>query len=311
MTSRAPVIGRYAPSPSGDLHIGNVRTALLAWAWARHQGGQFLLRVEDIDSQRSSPQAAQRQIADLAALGLDFDGPVQYQSHHSAAYAAALAQLETYECYCSRAEIQQAAAAPHGIPGRYPGTCRELSSQQRQQRREALAAQGRVPALRLRAESSHWPVHDEFAGRVIGEVDDFVLRRGGNKNQAQDWAYNLAVTVDDAASGVNQVVRGDDLLSSAARQAYLGHLLGAPAVHYIHVPLVLGASGARLAKRDGAVTVRQLWEVGYSSADIIAVLSASVYQDPLRPPARSAAEFLETFSPAEVSSQPYTWRAVK
>ncbi|KQB84547.1 tRNA glutamyl-Q(34) synthetase GluQRS [Corynebacterium oculi] len=268
--------GRYAPSPSGDLHFGNLRTAVLAWLFARRTGRRFYLRVEDIDTQRSSAQSALRQIEDLVTLGLDFDGEPTYQSDNTSAYEAALRALmergQVFECYCSRKDIQEAARAPHAIPGRYPGTCRDLPEAERDRRRAELMGQGRAPALRLRAEATRWRVRDALLGDYTGEVDDFILRRGG---QQPDWAYNLAVVVDDAAAGIDQVVRGDDLAASSPRQAYLAHLLGLPTPGYAHVPLVLGPSGKRLAKRDGAVTLRQML-ADAPVAQVVARLAASV-----------------------------------
>ena len=174
-----PGAGRYAPSPSGDLHYGNLRTALLAWLWARSTGRDFRMRVDDIDTQRSSAASAERQLADLAALGIDWDGDVLYQHDRFDAYANTLRHLEqrglVYECYCSRREIQEAARAPHAVPGSYPGTCRSLDDATRAQRRANLAAAGRVPALRLRADVTQWTVHDFFAGDSTGDVDDMVL----------------------------------------------------------------------------------------------------------------------------------------
>ena len=249
--------GRYAPSPSADLHIGNLRTAVLAWLFARSSGRRFLLRVEDLDD-RTNPEIGTRQVADLAALGVTWDEPPEYQTTHQGRYAAVIDDLAArdlvYECYCSRKDIQQAPRAPHAPEGAYPGTCRGLGATDRAARRES----GRPPALRLRAERDEYSVIDVLHGRYTGVVDDFVLRRGDGVP-----AYNLAVVVDDAAQGVDQVVRGDDLLSSAPRQAYLAALLGHPAPEYAHVPLVLNAEGKRLAKRDGAVT---LSEVGVQRA---------------------------------------------
>ena len=261
--------GRYAPSPSGDLHLGNLRTAVLAWLFAQHSGRGFRMRIDDIDAQRSSPESATRQLSDLAALGITWEAPVASQQQTLDSYAEALADLQerglVYECYCSRKDIQEASRAPHAIPGRYPGTCRDLSPAQRAERQAELVAQDRVPALRLRADANSHTVRESFSleaegGLYTGEVDDFVLRRGGNANQVtdSDYAYNLAVVVDDHLAGVDQVVRGDDLLSSAPRQAYLADLLGYASVEYVHVPLVLGPDGKRLAKRDGAVTLREI-----------------------------------------------------
>lgn len=261
--------GRYAPSPSGDLHLGNLRTAVLAWLFAQYSGRGFRMRIDDIDAQRSSAESASRQLEDLAALGITWDEPVASQQQTLPFYAEALADLQqrglVYDCYCSRKDIQEASRAPHAIPGRYPGTCRDLSPAQRAERQAELVAQDRVPALRLRSDATSFTVSESFSleadgGFYTGEVDDFVLRRGGNASQVSDadYAYNLAVVVDDHLAGVDQVVRGDDLLSSAPRQAYLAELLGYAPVEYVHVPLVLGPDGKRLAKRDGAVTLREI-----------------------------------------------------
>lgn len=291
--------GRYAPSPSGDLHFGNLRTALIAWLFARHSGRSFLLRVEDIDTGRSSLESAHRQIEDLLTLGLTFDGDILYQSSRSEAYAAALEQLPVYECYCSRKDIQEASRAPHAIPGSYPGTCRLLSDAARAQRRADLAAQGRVPALRLRAETTSFTIHDFYRGVYTGDVDDFVLRRGG---QEPGWAYNLAVVVDDGFQGVDQVVRGDDLLSSAPRQAYLASLLGLPVPAYSHVPLVLGPTGKRLAKRDGAVTLREML-VDHSVPEVVGRLATTLGY----PGVDKLSQLLEVFDPEELPRDEIIW----
>lgn len=296
--------GRYAPSPSGDLHLGNFRTAVLAWLFAKHEGREFRMRIDDIDAQRSSEESAKQQLLDLATMGIGYEGRLWRQQECWSEYETALQDLRekglVYECYCSRKDIAEAVRAPHAAPGAYPGTCRDLGESERAAKRAELAARGRVPALRLRAGVDEWEVRERFAvegGVYRGAVDDMVLRRGGNAPKAsgapggggaevpssgdagvpggraagadggagagapggpvnRDYAYNLAVVVDDALAGVGQVVRGDDLLSSAPRQAYLAHLLGLPPVEYVHVPLVLGPDGKRLAKRDGAVTLR-------------------------------------------------------
>lgn len=269
--------GRYAPSPSGDLHLGNFRTAVLAWLFAKHEGREFRMRIDDIDAQRSSEESAKQQLRDLATMGIGYEGRLWRQQECWSEYEKALEALRVrglvYECYCSRKDIAEAVRAPHAAPGAYPGTCRDLGESERAAKRTELAARGRVPALRLRAGVDEWEVRERFAvggGVYRGAVDDMVLRRGGNAPKGagagvggdaggqvnRDYAYNLAVVVDDALAGVGQVVRGDDLLSSAPRQAYLAHLLGLPPVEYVHVPLVLGPDGKRLAKRDGAVTLR-------------------------------------------------------
>ncbi|WP_137726405.1 tRNA glutamyl-Q(34) synthetase GluQRS [Prescottella subtropica] len=261
--------GRFAPSPSGDLHLGNLRTALLAWLFARATGRRFVVRVEDLD--RVRPGAEQRQLDDLTALGLDWDGEVVRQSARLPIYDAAIARLQrtglTYECFCTRREILEAAAAPHAPAGAYPGTCRNLTDTDRAERR----ASGRPPAIRLRSDVDTFTVDDELHGRYTGTVDDLVLRRGDGVP-----AYNLAVVVDDAAQGIDQVVRGDDLLSSAPRQAYLAGLLGLPAPTYAHVPLALGTDGKRLAKRDGAVTLADQVALGRTPTDVLTALAASL-----------------------------------
>jgi glutamyl-tRNA synthetase len=243
--------GRFAPSPTGDLHLGNLRTALLAWLFARSAGGRFLMRIEDLDRGRVRPGVEERQLADLAAVGVDWDGPVVRQSERAELYAEAVRRLDTYPCFCTRAEIREAASAPHGaLPeGAYPGTCRDLSLRAR----AAFEAAGRPPALRVRAGGARVEVQDSLVGQVSSVVDDFVVRRGDGT-----YAYNLAVVVDDAAQGVTQVVRGADLAESTPRQAWLARTLGLAEPSYAHVPLVLGPDGARLAKRHGAVTLRDI-----------------------------------------------------
>ncbi|HNM86137.1 MAG: tRNA glutamyl-Q(34) synthetase GluQRS [Mycobacterium sp.] len=251
-SARLGSAGRFAPSPSADLHIGNLRTAVLAWLFARSTGRRFLVRVEDLDD-RTFADVAARQLADLAAIGLTWDADPEYQTAHTGRYAAAVGDLTgrglVYECYCSRREILQAPRAPHAPEGAYPGTCRNLTDAERAER----SAAGRPPALRLRSEVTEYTVTDLLHGSYTGPVDDLVLRRGDGVP-----AYNLAVVVDDEAQGVDQVVRGDDLLSSTPRQAYLGALLGYRQPVYAHVPLVLNADRKRLAKRDGAVTLADL-----------------------------------------------------
>lgn len=278
--------GRFAPSPSADLHIGNLRTAVLAWLFARSTGRRFLIRVEDLDDRTFAP-IGHRQLADLAAIGVVGDEPPQWQSSHADRYDAVVEGLAArgllYECYCSRKDIQQAPRAPHAPEGAYPGTCRTLSDTARRRRRTET---GRPPALRLRSDTYSFPVTDALHGTYTGLVDDFVVRRGDGVP-----AYNLAVVVDDAASGVDQVVRGDDLLPSSPRQAYLCAVLGHPAPDYAHVPLVLGADGKRLAKRDGAVTLAELGveralsliasSLGYPSTDLPGMLAGF---DPARLP---------------------------
>lgn len=283
--------GRFAPSPSGDLHVGNLRTAILAWLWARSSGRQFLLRIDDLDRVRTG--AEERQVADLRALGLDWDGPVVRQSQRMDAYEAAVSKLSsserTYPCFCTRREIQDAPSAPHSPPGSYPGTCRDLSVAERAE----LAAQ-RPAALRLRSQVSEWSIDDERHGTVTGAVDDLVLLRNDGVP-----AYNLTVVVDDAAQGVDQVVRGDDLLASTPRQAYLASVLSLAAPSYVHVPLAVNMDGARLAKRDGAVTMAELVA---RDVDVVQLIGES-----LGLAGSSATELLAAFDPKRVPTQPWVF----
>lgn len=291
--------GRFAPSPTSDLHLGNLRTALVASLMARTTGRAFRLRIEDLDVQRvaAAPEVAVRQRADLAAIGLTFDPPVLWQSERLEHYAAAVGSLgdQVYECFCTRREIAEAASAPHADGHRpYPGTCRELTEVERAQRRQL-----RPPALRVAAGAAHQTVQDQWAGEVTGVVDDFVLVRNDGA-----YAYNLAVVVDDLAQGVDQVVRGDDLLSSAPRQAWLARRLGGTPPDYAHVPLAVNAEGQRLAKRDGAVTLAQLAELGYSPADTLSLLATSLnLAEPGEP---VTVELLERrFVPSRLSQVPW------
>ncbi len=293
--------GRYAPSPTGTLHLGNLRTALLAWLFARSQGAAFLLRIDDLDSSRVRPGVAERQLADLAALGLDWDGPVVRQSERLDLYREAIARLDAagllYPCYCTRAEIREAASAPHGPPsgGTYPGTCRDLDAARRAERERA----GRPPALRLRtAPGTVVAFSDRLLGTRRDAVDDLVVRRNDG-----DPAYNLAVVVDDAAQRVGEVVRGADLLDTTARQLHLAALLDLEAPSYAHVPLVLGPDGARLAKRHGAVTLADRAARGESALDVRAQLAATVgLAEPGERP--SLHDLLDRFDPTAIPSEP-------
>ncbi|MDO8362050.1 MAG: tRNA glutamyl-Q(34) synthetase GluQRS [Actinomycetota bacterium] len=265
--------GRFAPSPTGALHLGNLRTALVSWLQARAADGEWLVRMEDLDLATASAAHEADQLASLAALGMHHDGPVVRQSERFPLYRDAIATLQqqgrVYECFCTRREIREAAQAPHGVQpdGAYPGTCRALTTAQR----ATHAAAGRRPALRLRTDGERFMVADLIAGPYEGGVDDVVLQRNDGVP-----AYNLAVVVDDALQGVSHVVRGDDLLSSTPRQRLLQQLLGLPAPVYAHVPLVLAPDGSRLAKRHGAVTLAQLAERGLAATEVLARLGASL-----------------------------------
>lgn len=291
--TQAPGTGRFAPSPSADLHIGNLRTAVLAWLFARTTRRRFLIRVEDLDD-RTFADVGERQVADLAAIGVTWDAPPEWQSAHRPRYDAVIDHLvsegSVYECYCSRRDIAQAPQAPHAPQGAYPGTCSDLSDGERKRRR---AETGRPPALRLRTDTFVYTVTDLLHGRYTGIVDDFVVRRGDGVP-----AYNLAVVVDDAAQGIDQVVRGDDLLASSPRQAYLANLLGYPEPVYAHVPLVLNEDGARLAKRDGAVT---LAEIGVQAALTQIAGSLGLAAETLQ-------DMVAEFDPARLPRNPWIYR---
>lgn len=282
--------GRFAPSPSGDLHVGNLRTALLGWLFARSTGRAFLMRVEDLD--RVRPGAEEQQLDDLRSLGIDWDGAIVRQSERRALYDDAIDRLTdaglVYPCFCTRREILDAPSAPHTPPGSYPGTCRDLTDAERARR-----SAERPAALRLRTDFDTWTITDVLHGDFAGTVDDLVLRRNDGVP-----AYNLAVVVDDAAQEVDQVVRGDDLLTSAARQAYLATLLGHEPPTYAHVPLALNTDGQRLAKRDGAVTRTELEERG---VDVLAMIV-----DSLGLAGRTPTELLDSFDPQRLPREPWT-----
>lgn len=267
--------GRFAPSPTGRMHLGNIRSALLGWLQARAAGGQFLLRIEDLDRQRCRTQFIEDLYRDLEWLGLTWDEPPLIQSERDGVYREALAALEreglVYPCFCTRAEIARAASAPHGLSEegpRYPGTCARLTAVEIVER-----ARTRVPAWRFRAQPGEVRFVDGLMGPSTQDVQtvvgDFVVRR--NDGVA---SYQLAVVVDDAASGITHVLRGDDLLTSTPRQLQLYAALGKRAPEFSHVPLVLGEDGKRLAKREGAFALAELRERGLPRERVLGLLAA-------------------------------------
>jgi glutamyl-tRNA synthetase len=293
--------GRYAPSPTGELHLGNLRTAVLAWLFARSTGRRFLLRIEDLDRSRVRPGMVEQQLSDLADLGVTFDDEPVAQSERLAAYSEALVKLadRTYECFCSRREIAKAASAPHGEWARYPGTCRNLTDAERRNRRVT-----RQPALRLRADGARQTVYDVLH-EFTADVDDVVLVRNDGVP-----AYNLAVVVDDASFGIDQVVRGEDLLPAAATQAYLARLLGYDRPIYAHVPLAVNVRGQRLAKRDGAVTLPALTARGWQPGSVLGLIAESLgLAIPAEPVSLDA--MLERFDPARLPRSPWVVIAEK
>jgi glutamyl-tRNA synthetase len=269
---RSPTaVGRLAPSPTGSLHLGHARSFLLAWWHARSRGGRIVLRLEDLDGDRVKPGMTEQAIADLEWLGLDWDGDVVVQSRRKDRLDAAVASLLerglAYPCVCTRGEIAASQSAPHADSGeiRYPGTCRDRFASLEEAERES----GRSPAVRLRVAPGRVRIDDGFAGLhafdVAGEVGDFpVARRAGAA------AYQLAVVVDDAADGVTEVVRGDDLLSSAARQLLVQEALSLPHPRWFHVPLVVDEGGRRLAKRTDALALHRLRQLGIEPERIVA-----------------------------------------
>lgn len=298
--------GRFAPSPTGDLHLGNLRTAAIALLAARANDLDFIIRMEDLDRVQASLDHERSQLADLSALGIDSDVDVIRQSERFERYNAAIDDLTrrglAYECFCSRrevrAEIEAAPSAPHLPSGAYPGTCRTLTDQKR---REFLDA-GRRPALRLRAPDNDSVIEfdDLITGPFSGGVDDTVLRRNDGVP-----SYNVAVILDDAAQGVTQVVRGDDLLDSTPRQIHLHHLLGLTVPTYAHVPLVFGDDGERLSKRHGSVSLADLSGCGITANDVLQWIIGTLGQpDSARPEPARLADLVEGFDIAAVASPP-------
>jgi len=291
------------------LHLGNLRTALLAWLFARSAGAPFLLRIEDLDADRSGREHETAQLEDLRAIGLDWDAEPLRQSNERRRYEDAWRRLSEagllYPCWCTRAEIRDAASAPHGtgVDGAYPGTCRGLSAAERRSRELG----SRPPAWRLNAQGQVMTVLDRLHGEYTSVVDDFVVWRGDPGDARQSTpAYNLAVVVDDGEQEVGEVVRGDDLLATTPRQAYLASLLGLPVPRYAHVPLVLGKDGRRLAKRHGAVTLADQRDAGVEIPAVVGWLASSAGLAAagvrLRPP-----DLIAGFDPARLGRRPTTF----
>lgn len=295
--------GRFAPSPTGPLHLGNLRTALLAWLFARSAGARFLVRMEDLDRSRVREGIEEAHLADLRGLGLEWDGPVVRQSERMELYEEAIDRLDAkgrlYPCYCTRAEIRAAVSAPHGISAAdcYPGTCRELTKTERAEREAA----GRSPALRVRAEESRIYFIDWLLGPQEYETDDFVVRRNDGTP-----SYQLAVVVDDAEQEIGEVVRGADLIDSTPRQILLADLLGLEAPRYAHVPLVLGPDGQRLAKRHGAVTLADQAELGEGPREVCGWMASSLNLAGSGETI-SAEELLVRFDPEKLPMEPTIW----
>jgi len=307
--------GRLAPSPTGHLHLGHARSFLLAWWHARARGAQIVLRLEDLDVERVKPGMIAETRRDLEWLGLDWDGEVWVQSEHAEAFDAAVQQLLArglaYPCVCTRKEIAEAMSAPHDAPAslssspsasnpaqsRYPGTCRGKYATLDEARR----ATGRDPAVRLIVEPGLLELHDEFYGPftsdVQAEVGDFpIARRAGAP------AYQLAVVVDDARQEVMEVVRGDDLLASAARQHLVQRALRLPHPRWWHVPLVTDAAGTRFAKRSDSISLERLRTNGLDPRRLVAWVARRSGITSAEP--SSAREFVSRFDMTRVPRQP-------
>ena len=284
-------VGRFAPTPSGRMHLGNVFAALIAWLSVRSRGGSLVLRMEDLDTQRTSAEFAQLLRDDLLWLGLDWDKETPPQSQRSSAYQQYFERLQDlgllYPCYCTRSQLHSV-NAPHLSDGTYvyAGTCRDLTAAQR-------AAFDRKPAWRVKVPNREWVVEDLAQGiyreNLATDCGDFVVRRADDV-----FVYQLAVTVDDAEAGITEVVRGQDLLSSAPRQMYLQSLFGFPHPVYGHVPMLLSADGRRLSKRDKDM------DMGYLREHLTApqLLGALAYSAGLtdQKTTLSAAELASVFS---------------
>lgn len=307
LPSSGTAVGRLAPSPTGGLHLGNVRSFVLAWLDVRARQGRLLLRMEDLDFQRVQAHAEAQAMEDLQWLGLDWDGEIVHQRERQSVYAAALAELQAkglvYPCVCSRKDIEQAASAPHGQDGViYPNTCRDRFRDEEHARKES----GVEPCWRFRApEKSITQWSDEVLGdrrcQVHQELGDFVVwKRDGQA------AYQLAVVVDDIAGGVNRVLRGDDLVWSTARQLLIYEALGAAPPHWIHVPLVVDVTGRRLAKRDGDASLRSLQASGASRSDVLRWLAQSWGVSVSAPPTQLE-DLLEGFDLQRLPRRPVVW----
>lgn len=306
----APYRGRFAPSPSGWLHLGNARTALVAWLRARNRRGSFLVRVDDLDVGRTRLEAVDGNLRELAWLGLDWDegpdvggpfGPYR-QSERVERYASALARLEgqrrVFSCYLSRRELATIASAPHGRAPVYGPAQRSANARVASRKRQ----EGKNPSLRFKVEEGEVRFTDLLAGPqrfdIARDVGDIVVRRADGL-----WAYHLATVVDDAAMGVTEVLRGDDLLPATAAQIVLYRALGLIAPAFAHLPLLLDAEGQRLAKRRGSLTLRALRNAGVRPERVVGLLAASLGLVGA-PRELSAHELLEAFDVERLARAP-------
>ena len=295
-----PYVGRYAPTPSGRMHLGNLSTLLFAWLDARSAKGRFLLRIEDLDRARCKPEYTDQLLRDLDTFGFDYDGTAIRQSEREEYYREMLERLGTaarlYECYCTRAELHSTARvdteanAPQlgAETTVYSGKCRDLNEEEREALRRI-----RRPALRIQVPDLNLTVidriHGSFTENLARDCGDFVLRRSDG-----GWAYQLAVVADDIAQGVTTVVRGRDLLSSTPRQVWLYSLLGEKPPEYLHVPLLLASDGRRLSKREKDRELGALLD-RYAPAEILGRLAYLLGLAPDESP-RTLSELLKFYS---------------
>jgi glutamyl-tRNA synthetase len=307
METRATVIGRLAPSPTGAQHVGNARTYLIAWLSARSQNGRVVLRIEDIDSPRVKAGAMESACEDLRWLGLDWDyGPI-VQTERLAYYETALERLQAqeivYPCTCTRADVERSASAPHleHEGPIYPGTCSMRGAG------DVAYITDRPVAWRMRVGNETIAYNDAFRGPVALNLHaiggDFVVWKS-----AGTPAYQLAVVVDDAAQKVTEVIRGDDLVTSTPRQIVLYRALGLAPPRFIHVPLVVGADGRRLAKRHGDTRLQTLREAGVAAESLLGLLGWSCgWLDRTKP--IGLRELLPRFQLASIPRQPFVLTA--
>lgn len=265
----ADIVGRYAPSPTGPLHLGNLRTALIAWLHSRTQNGQFLMRIEDLDLPRVIVGSVEQNLSDLKWLGLDWDGPLVRQSERNHIYQTALQRLQDhgliYPCFCSRKELREAASAPHDHTPIYPGFCASLHNDDITPRKKS-----KTPSLRVRVQDTQINFKDGVLGTLTQnlavDAGDFIVKRADGL-----FAYQLAVIVDDLAQGITHVIRGADLASSTFRQRYLANQLSpsSPPIEYWHVPLVVDKHGERMAKRFGSESAKDWRERGKTANQLV------------------------------------------
>ena len=296
-----PVVGRFAPSPTGRMHAGNIFAALVAWLVAKSQGGRMVLRVEDLDRERSKPRFVSDVQRDFESLGLTWDEGPYFQHDRDEAYRSAFDALAgrnlVYPCFCTRADLHAASAPHRGEKTVYPGTCRSLSADERSAR---AAATGRVPAERLIVPDRVYGLDDLVQGpytqNLARDCGDFLVRRSDGA-----FAYQLAVVVDDAEQGVNSVVRGMDLLCSTPQQIYLQELLGLPGAVYAHVPLIVGERDRRLSKRDRDAALDELLVRFKTPAAIIGHIAGLTGLAPSADPV-TPEELLPLFSAGQLKS---------